>query len=49
MMEVEEIKLNLRNDTDGFLDEIHAKRELYGADLVTMFMGDFSSCGIDKY
>jgi hypothetical protein len=39
---------HLRNDNDGFLDEIHAKRELYGADFVTMFMGDLSSCGIGK-
>lgn len=39
---------HLRNDNDGFLDEIHAKRELYGADFVTMYMGDLSSCGIGK-
>lgn len=38
---------NLRNTTDGFMDEIHDLRNTYGADLVAMIIGDTSGgCGI---
>jgi Metallo-peptidase family M12B Reprolysin-like len=36
---------NLRSRTDGNLDQVHAKRNLYGADLVQMIIG---TCGRKK-
>ena len=37
---------DLRNSGDGKLDDVHQKRELYGADLVSMILGGGESCGI---
>lgn len=36
----------LRVPTDGYLDEVHTLRDLYGADQVSMIVGNESSCGI---
>jgi len=36
----------LRLPADGYMDEIHALRDLYGADQVTLIVGNESSCGI---
>ena len=37
---------NLRGQSDGHLDEIHALRDSYGADMVTWFMEGTQYCGI---
>jgi len=37
---------NLRLQTDGVLDEIHAKRDSYGADMVSWFIENSQYCGI---
>lgn len=36
----------LRVPTDGYFDDVHALRDLYGADQVTMIVNNESSCGI---
>lgn len=36
---------NLAGKTDGNMDEIHALRDTYGADLVSLFSQNSSSCG----
>jgi hypothetical protein len=36
----------LRNTTDGKLDDVHAKRTLYGADVVSMIVSGGAYCGI---
>ncbi len=36
----------LRTDNDGFMDEIHAVRNFYGADLVSLIEADGGACGI---
>jgi len=37
---------HLRGTTDGFLNEVHAKRTLYGADLVQMWITTGGYCGL---
>lgn len=37
---------HLRNKDDNQLEDVHELRELYGADLVAMVMGNEDSCGI---
>ena len=36
---------NLRGTSDGFMDEVHALRDLVGADMVSLFFVDSSVCG----
>lgn len=36
----------LRNPSDGVLDEVHALRDMYGADLVSMIVGGSQYCGL---
>lgn len=36
----------LQDPTDGFLDEVHAIRDCYGADVVSLFVNNFNACGI---
>lgn len=36
----------LRVPTDGYFDDVHTLRDLYGADQVSMIVGNESSCGI---
>ncbi|MCA8979827.1 MAG: hypothetical protein H6831_09170 [Planctomycetes bacterium] len=36
----------LRTPGDGYADEVHELRDLYGADQVSMIVGNTSSCGI---
>jgi hypothetical protein len=35
---------DLTNEADGFLDSVHIKRALYGADIVHMIVGKFLQC-----
>lgn len=37
---------HLTNPTDGFLDEVQGLRNTYGADLVSLWIDDASSCGL---
>lgn len=37
---------NLRAQTDGVVDEVHAVRDSYGADMVSWFIEDTTYCGI---
>ncbi len=37
---------NLRGQTDGIVDEVHAARDSYGADMVSWFIEDTTYCGI---
>lgn len=36
----------LTNPSDGYLDEVHAWRNAYGADLVSLWLNNSSSCGL---
>ncbi len=36
----------LKSTTDGYMDNVHTLRDLYGADLVTLFTEEFESGGI---
>ena len=38
--------VQLRNDNDGHMDDVHGKRVLYGADLVHMISSATGSCGV---
>ncbi len=35
----------LRNTSDGFMDNVHALRDEYSADMVSLFVNDFDACG----
>lgn len=37
---------DVTNTADGDMDELHALRDQYGADIVSLFINDSSSCGI---
>jgi hypothetical protein len=37
---------DLRGTADGNMDDIHALRNTYGADIVSLFINDSSSCGL---
>lgn len=36
----------ITNKTDGFMDNIHELRNLYGADLVALLVDEADNCGI---
>ncbi len=36
----------LRSSSDGFMDELHELRDMYGADLVSLIENDSGSCGM---
>ncbi|MCH9022270.1 MAG: DVUA0089 family protein, partial [Planctomycetes bacterium] len=36
----------LQNKTDGYMDSVHTLRDTYGADLVSLFNVNLSSCGV---
>jgi len=36
----------LRSRTDGYMDEVHCLRTLYGADMVALLVNNFNACGI---
>ena len=36
----------LQNPSDGYLDEVHAMRDTYGADLVSLWVESMDACGI---
>lgn len=36
----------LRNNNDGFLDEVHSLRDQYGADIVSLWVENGNACGI---
>jgi len=38
--------IRLRTTNDGFMDEIHAVRNFYGADLVSLIEADGGACGV---
>lgn len=39
---------HLRNDGDGFMDDVHTRRDAHGADLVAAIITDDAYCGMSN-